>query len=39
MLAERGPVDQVLGDRRGLIVCPRDLLDDDAALALELGSV
>ena len=39
VLAERGLVDQVLGDRRGLIVGARDLLDDDAALTVELGRV
>src|SRR3954468_14446666 len=39
VLAERGPVDQVLGDDRRLIVRARDLLDHDAALAIELLGV
>ena len=36
VIAERRPVDQVLGDRRRLVVCAVDLLDHDAALAVEL---
>ena len=36
VVAERGPVDQVLGDDRRLVVGARDLLDHDAALAVEL---
>ena len=36
MVAERGLVDQVLGDDRRLVVRARDLLDHDAALAVEL---
>src|SRR5947209_5404595 len=39
MVAERRLIDQVLGDHRGLIVGPGDLLDDYAALALELLGV
>ena len=39
MLAEGGPVDQVLGDHRGLVVGAVDLLDDHAALAVELLGV
>ena len=39
VLAERGPVDQVLGDDGRLVVGARDLLDDDAALAVELLGV
>ena len=39
VLAERGPVDQVLGDRRGLVVGAVDLLDHHAALAIELVGV
>ena len=39
MIAERRPVDQVLGDRRGLVVGAVDLLDHDAALAVELLGV
>ena len=36
VVAERGAVDQVLGDDRRLVVGARDLLDHDAALAVEL---
>src|SRR3982074_1050561 len=36
VLAERRPVDQVLGDGGGLVVGAVDLLDDDAPLAVEL---
>ena len=36
MIAEHRLVDQVLGDRRRLIVGAGDLLDDDAALAIQL---
>jgi hypothetical protein len=36
MVAERGAVDQVLGDHGRLVVGARDLLDHDAALAVEL---
>ena len=39
VIAERRPVDQVLGDRRGLVVGAVDLLDHDAALAVELLGV
>ena len=39
MLAERGVVDQVLGDGRRLVVRARDLLDHDAALAVQLLGV
>ena len=39
MLAERGPVDQVLGDHRGLVVGAVDLLDHHAPLAVELLGV
>ena len=39
VLAERGAVDQVLGDRRRLVVGAVDLLDHDAALAVELLGV
>jgi hypothetical protein len=39
VVAERRAVDQVLGHHRRLVVCPRDLLDDDAALAVELLGV
>ena len=39
MVAEHGLVDQVLGDRRGLVVVARDLLHDDAALLVELNRV
>ena len=39
MVAERGAVDQVLGDRRGLVVGAVDLLDHHAALAVELLGV
>ncbi len=39
MLAERGPVDQVLGDGRGLVIGAVDLLDHHAALAVELLGV
>ncbi len=39
VLAERGLIDEVLGDRRGLVVGARDLLDDDATLAVELVGV
>src|ERR671938_539189 len=37
--AERGAVDDLLGDRRRLVLVALDLLDDDAALAVELGRV
>jgi hypothetical protein len=36
VVAERGAVDEVLGEHGGLVVGARDLLDDDAALAVEL---
>ena len=36
VVAERGAVDQVLGDDRRLVVRAGDLLDHDAALAVEL---
>jgi len=36
VVAERRAVDEVLRDHRGLVVGARDLLDDDAALAVEL---
>ena len=39
VVAEGGAVDQVLGDDGGLVVGARDLLDDDAALAVELLGV
>ena len=39
VIAERGLVDQVLGHHRGLVVGARDLLDDDAAFAIELVGV
>ena len=39
VVAERGAVDQVLGDDRRLVVRARDLLDHDAALAVELLGV
>ena len=39
MLAEGGPVDQVLRDGRGLVVGAVDLLDHHAALAVELLGV
>ncbi len=39
VIAERGSVDQVLGDHRGLVVGAVDLLDHDAALAVELLGV
>ncbi len=39
MVAERRLVDQMLGDHGRLIVCPRDLLHDDPALAVELLGV
>ena len=39
MLAEGGPVDQVLGDHRGLVVGAVDLLDHHPALAVELLGV
>ena len=39
VIAERRLVDQVLGDHRRLVVGARDLLDDDAALAVELLGV
>ena len=39
VIAERGAVDQVLGDDRRLVVRARDLLDHDAALAVELLGV
>ena len=39
VLAERRPVDQVLGDHRRLVVRARDLLDHDAALAVEFLGV
>ena len=39
MVAERGAVDQVLGDHRRLVVRAGDLLDHDAALAVELLGV
>ena len=39
VLAERGVVDQVLGDGRRLVVRACDLLDHDAALAVELLGV
>ena len=39
MIAERGLVDQVLGHHRRLVVGARDLLHDDAALAVELVAV
>ena len=35
VLAEGGPVDQVLGDDGRLVVRARDLLDNDATLAVE----
>jgi len=39
VVAERRAVDQVLGDDRRLVVGAGDLLDHDAALAVELGGV
>ena len=36
MLTESGLVDQILGDGGGLVVCPVDLLDHHATLAVEL---
>ena len=39
VVAERGAVDQVLGDDRRRVLGARDLLDDDAALAVELLGV
>ena len=39
VVAERRAVDQVLGDDRRLVLGARDLLDDDAALAVELLGV
>jgi len=39
MVAEHGLVDQVLGDGGRLVIGPGDLLDDDAALAVELALV
>ena len=39
VVAEGGAVDQVLGDHGGLVVGARDLLHDDAALAVELLGV
>ena len=39
VLAERGAVDQVLGDHRRLVEGAVDLLDHDAALAVELLGV
>ena len=39
VVAERGPVDQVLGHHGGLVVGAGDLLDHDAALAVELLGV
>ncbi len=39
VIAEGGAVDQVLGDHRGLVEGAVDLLDDDAALAVELLGV
>ena len=39
VVAERGLVDQLLGDRRRLVLVALDLLDHDAALAVELVGV
>ena len=39
MVTEHGLVDEVLGDRRRLVVVARDLLHDDAPLAVELLAV
>jgi hypothetical protein len=39
VIAERRLVDQVLGDHRRLVVRAVDLLDHDAALAVELLGV
>ena len=39
VVAEGGAVDQVLGHHRRLVVGAGDLLDDDAALAVELVGV
>ncbi len=39
VVAEHGLVDQVLGHHRRLIVGARDLLHDDAALAIHLLAV
>src|SRR5438132_7707133 len=39
VIPEHRLVDQVLRDRRGLVIGARDLLDDDTALAVELLAV
>ena len=39
MVAEGRPVDQVLGEHRGLVLGAGDLLDHHTALAVELGGV
>ena len=39
MVAERRAVDQLVGDRRRLVLVALDLLDDDAALLVELVGV
>src|SRR3954462_14778522 len=39
MVAERGLVDDLLGHHRGLVLVALDLLDDHAALAVELARV
>ena len=39
MIAEHGLIDQVLGNGRGLVVVARDLLNDHAALLVELHRV
>ena len=39
VVAERGAVDDLLGDGRRLVLVALDLLDDDAALAVELRGV
>ena len=39
MLAERGAIDELLGDRGRLVLVALDLLDDDAALLVELVGV
>ena len=39
VVAERGAVDELLGHRRRLVLVALDLLDDDAALAVELAGV
>src|SRR6185436_4596177 len=39
VVAERRAVDDLLGDGRGLVLVPLDLLDDDPALAVELAGV